>query len=270
MIYLCITPDRDEKTRMIMMALHAGIGSAGRVVRGAPPADGAPFAVWGQEWLTLEIVPPALAAGRPFWTIDNGYWNPGRGTRRGYYRFCYRSMSPVYLPDSPFLRRPSAVQLKPWREDGKHVLLAMPGPHFGAAIGVDVPGWCRGIVRDVHDRCRKIGREFRVRVRDEVTRPLRDDLEGAWCVVTHSSNVAVDAVVAGVPVFVQPTSAAAPVGRLDLELDRPVRPGRNRWLSSLASQHFTLNEMRSGEAWKWMRRIADYVDGNSGTENRAA
>lgn len=266
MHYLCITPEREPKTRMLMEALAVGMGQRDcRVIVGAPPEDEHPFVVWGQEWLTLEIVPPAYRSGRPFWTIDNGYWQPARGTARGYYRFCYRSMSPALLPKTRDLRQPT-VTLKPWRKDGRHVLLAMPGVHFGTALGIDVPTWCETIHDRVHART---DRPIRARPRDS-RKPLVADLAGAWALVTHSSNVAVDAVIAGIPVFVEPTSAAAPVARTDLEIEEPAMPGRNRWLYSLASQHFTVPEMRSGEASRWMQRIAAEVDGNRSSQNRAA
>lgn len=260
MIYLCITPEREAKTSMLMRSLARGLqrhGCPHRIVNGEPPNDQNPFVVWGQEWLTLRIVPGAIARGRPFWTIDNGYWQPARGTQVGYYRFCYRSMSPAPLRDEG-LRQPG-IRMERWREGGRHVLLAMPGAAFGLALGLDVEGWCRSIEDEVR---RRTDRPVVVRPRNS-TRPLVHDLNGAWALVTHSSNVAVDAVIAGVPVFVEPTSAAAPVGRLDLEIEAPARGIRKPWLRSLASQHFTVQEMQSGEAWPWLRRIAEEVDGGA-------
>lgn len=256
MLYLAVTPEREEKTTMLMRALARGMGADQcRMVVGEPPDDGHPFVVWGQEWLTLRIVPQAARSGRPFWCIDNGYWQPGRGTDRGYYRLTYRGMSPVLLPKTDDLRL-AAVPLKPWRANGRHVLLAMPGVHFGAALGIDVPAWCATIMERLRQQT---DRPIRVRPRDSRL-PLSQDLSGAWCVVTHSSNVAVDAAIAGIPVFVEPTSAAAPIGRADLEIEDAVTPGRKGWLRSLASQHFTVSEMASGLAWRWMQRIAAQVD----------
>jgi hypothetical protein len=265
MIWCCITPEREPKTRMMMTALAAGIGREARVVTGAPPDDGNPFVVWGQEWLTMRIVPKAYREGRPFWTLDNGYWWPARGTANGFYRFCYRGMSPVYLPKAPDLRQ-QAVPLQPWRDGGRHVLIAMPGAQFGAALGIDVPAWCDRII---HRVCAATDRPIRVRSRDSTT-PLARDLSDCYALVTHSSNVAVDAAIAGIPVFVEPTSAAVPIGRTDLELEEPVRPGRNRWLWSLASQQFSISEMHAGTAWRWMQRIATEVDGNGSYQNCAA
>ncbi len=266
--YLCITPEREEKTTMMMRSLSRGLGNQPhQVIVGEPQDDEHPFVVWGQEWLTSRIVPPAVRSGRPFWVIDNGYWQPARGGSRGYYRLTYRGMSPVLLRGDDLRLAP--VPLKPWRRDGKHILLAMPGVHFGLATGIDVKGWCDQIVGDVFAKAQKLGRELRVRMRNE-TRPLANDLRDCWALVTHSSNVAVDAAIAGIPVFVAPTSPAAPIGRTDLELGEPIMPGRKKWLRSLASQQFTLAEMASGEAWRWMQRIAEQVDGNSCPQDRAA
>lgn len=244
---------------MIMEALDAGFRNEERkIVVGVPPKNEHPFVVWGQEWTTLEAIPEAVKVGRPFWHIDNGFWNPARGTNRGYYRMTYRSMTPVFLPKEMKLRIPTA-RMEPWRKNGSHVLLAMPGVHFGMALGIDVAGWCEKIVSEVKSICKSIDRPFRLRERD-CRRPLADDLFGAWAVVTHSSNVAVDAVISGIPVFVQPTSPAAPIGKLDLDLNNPITPGRNRWIRSLASQHFTINEMKDGTARFWMKQIAEKVD----------
>jgi hypothetical protein len=254
--YLCITPERAEKTTMMMEALARGCPGPHRVITGAPPDDGEPFVVWGQEWLTLRIVPAAVQQHRPFWTIDNGYWNPARGGAFGYYRLCYRGMSPVYLPSSADLRPARSILLRPWRHGGTVVVVAMPGVHFGLALGLDVAGWCKTIVERVRAAT---DRPVIIRQRDS-TMSLDQQLNVASALVTHSSNVAVDAAIRGCPVFVEPTSAAAPIGRLDLDLEHPIRPGRARWLRSLASQHFTLDEMASGIAWHWMHRIARQVD----------
>lgn len=258
MHYLCITPEREGKTRMMMTALAAGAAALGephRVVLGEPPDDGAPFALWGQEWLALRTLPQAFASGRPFWHIDNGFWDPARGRSVGYYRITYRGMTPVLLPRE-FDPRAATVRLKPWRSVGKFVLLAMPGIHFGIALGIDVPGWCTTIEARLREATK---RPIRVRTRDSRA-PLSRDFDNCWCCVTHSSNVAVDAAIAGIPVFVEPTSPAAPIGRTDLDIEAAVTPGREMWLRSLASQHFTLDEMRSGIAMRWMRRIAEFVD----------
>ena len=46
--------------------------------------------------------------------------------------------------------------------------------------------------------------------------PLSEDLKGAWALVTHSSNAAVEALLAGVPTFCTDPCAAWRMGLSDL------------------------------------------------------
>lgn len=257
-MYLCVTPERYVKTTRLMAALKNGAPGKADIVYGAPPPDNTTFVVWGQLHLTLKIVPPALRSGRPFWVIDNGYWKPARGTAIGYYRLTYCSMSPVLLPTASD-RRTDMRPLKLWRAGHpmQSVLLGMPGLDFGLAVGLNVRAWAQ----DIEQRIRaQTSRRIVVRMKNSPT-PLERELDGAWALVTHSSNVAVDAILAGVPVFVAPTNPAAPVGRTDLEIEWPVKPERYQWLCSLSCQQFTLDEMRSGEAQYWMNQIKEVYDG---------
>jgi UDP:flavonoid glycosyltransferase YjiC (YdhE family) len=74
---------------------------------------------------------------------------------------------------------------------------------------------------------------------DEV--PFEEDLAEAFCVVTHSSNTAVEAILAGVPAFVLGQSAAQPFACNDLKMiEAPFVLADNQW---------TLKEIREGKAW---------------------
>jgi hypothetical protein len=55
----------------------------------------------------------------------------------------------------------------------------------------------------------------------------------------------------GCPVFVDPGSAAALVGKTDLnEIERPIYPERQAWLNSLAYSQFNEKELVDGTLWK--------------------
>lgn len=260
-IWLCLTPNRLAKTRAIMSALKEGWPGA-RLIVGAPPDDGLPFVVWGQIWLAEEIIVRAYPSSRKFYQIDNGFMLPAQGRPYGYYRFMYSRPDAVAVTDEPLLIERMLVaadelkpKFKPLRQDGEHVLIGMPGPEFGRAHGLDMPAWIETIVDRV-----KAHTARPLRVRDRMaTSPLADDLRHCWAVVTHSSNIAVDAIRAGIPVFVEPTSMAWPVGNHELsQIETPYFPDevrRGRWWASLMCQQFSLNEMRRGVAYRFLTAI---------------
>lgn len=248
MLWCCVEPERIFKTTPIMEAMAEGFG--GKLCLGEPPDDGEMFVLWGQLWTALKALPKAIAQGRPFLHIDNGYVEPARGGLIGYYRITYNGMSPVLLPDAP----PSRIlrHKVPWRRGGNHVLIALPGAEYGQAIGLQMQPWI-----DASQRAVRRHTERQLIVRPRVThKALAVDLYRCWAVVTHSSNVAVDAVLNGIPVFVEPTNPAAPVGNLDLaRLDSPAMPGRRPWFNSLMAQQYTIDEMRSGFAREFIGAV---------------
>lgn len=256
MMWFCIEPMRRQKSGRIMIALfQSWPGDEKRLVYGPPPDDGSPFVIWGQRWTTEAVLPKAIRTGRQFWYIDNGFMNPANGRETGYHRITYKGMTPILMDDpEPRLEIP----LAPWRGIGWHIVLALPGDWFGRSIGFDMPEWIEAAPTRVRSFTKR-----RVLVRPKGTkRPLENDLRGAWALVTHSSNAAVDAVRMGIPVFVEPTSAAAPVGNLDLgNLENPEMPDRQKWWRSLMNQQFTVDEMANGTAWRLLSKVSKQVDG---------
>lgn len=64
------------------------------------------------------------------------------------------------------------------------------------------------------------------------------------------SNIAVDAVIAGIPVFCTGPCAGLTMGLSDLsKIESPVRPEREQWLYTLAANQWTFEEMKRGELW---------------------
>lgn len=72
-------------------------------------------------------------------------------------------------------------------------------------------------------------------------------LKTAWVVVNHNSGPGSQAILNGVPAFVNSSSLAAPVGNLDLaHIENPLRPDRTQWIEQLAHTEWTISEIESG------------------------
>jgi len=227
------------------------------IVREPVPDWNAPdHAVYGMWRVQMELVRKFRRDGRPFWYIDNGWFrNIGeREIERRWYRVTRNGMAPRLLPGRTMDRAGMFhVKIQPWRTGGRHVLVCLPyNQEFAKGFGVDYSQWLTGLQRllpTITDRPIK----WREKPRD-VTKiqPLAVALQDAWCLVTHSSNAAVEAALMGVPVFCEPTCGAAMVGCADFtKIEDPVRPdNREEWIASLMWQQFSLAEFRSGLAWK--------------------
>jgi hypothetical protein len=67
-------------------------------------------------------------------------------------------------------------------------------------------------------------------------------------VVNWNSGPAVQAAMAGVPVFVGPDSLARAVGNQDFSLiESPVMPDRGQWLIDISHTEWTTDELASGD-----------------------
>lgn len=256
-MWLCCIPDRAEKTERLMRALKAGIPVHTDLCWDVPPDDGRPVVVWGHLWTSPAIVQQCERSGTPYWFIDNGFWSSARGGPSGYYRMTYRGLHAQFLRNmQPRLDR----EQMEWRTRGDHVLLALPGEHYGEAHGINIWDWTLEIRPKIRQHTSRL-----IKVRSKNRSPLVEDLRNAWCLVTHSSNVAVEAARYGTPVFVEPGASAEPIGSTDLSrIEDPHLPDmatRMEWWRSLMCQQFTISEMAAGVAWRYMEIIRRHADG---------
>lgn len=203
--------------------------------------------VWGVLRNSDQIVAVAKSEGRHFFYTDHAYFG------RGHY-FNYRITRDAHeagrVRECPSDRvERLGIQLSPWRKRGSTILVCPPTQFFMDAHGC--PDWLRTTLATLRANT---DRPVEIRSKPAAgapSEPLESALGRAYAIVTHSSNIAVEAAVAGVPVFVAPTSAAAPVGETDLtRIEQPRRPERQAWLNHLAYSQFTFDEIANGEAWR--------------------
>lgn len=240
-----------EKTSPVFCRAFAR-GCGGPIQDGGPLQPGA-VALWGSPRL-WPLLQQARAERRTWYYGDKGYF--GRGT-------FFRITRNRFQHDGSGIARPKrwsalGLEIQPWRTSGLHIVVCPNGHGQYRLFGLDAVAWIREVVGEL---ARHTDRPVRIRWRTTKAGawPLSEDLKNAWAVVVWTSNAAVDALVAGVPVFVQSTdSAAYHLGTPDLtRIERPVEPSdeeRLRFFQVLAANQWTLEEIEKGVAWIQMHR----------------
>lgn len=191
-----------------------------------------------------DVIKQCQWVGRTFFHIDHGYFQ--RGHYDGYYRVTRNAFQCSGLGNRPSDRLDKLnVDMKPWRKDGDHIVVIPLTGAFGAFLGIDPDKWVQAVVSEI---ARYTDRPVIVKSKDGA--PLRDALRNAHCLVTHSSNAAVDALLEGLPVVTLGPSACHPLSTQLPQIEFPVYGDRRQWAQNLAYGQFTLDEMRSGMAWE--------------------
>ena len=160
------------------------------------------------------------------------------------------------------------LQVKPWKYDGEHILIA--GQHDKSLQWKDMPAmatWVhdtitfiraqtdRPIIFRPHPRCPlpAIEHDFKHVKRQE---PLQikgsyDDFDmqfnNIWATVSWSSNPAIHSIINGVPAFTGPSSLAFDVAEQNLSnIENPLYGDRTQWLNDYAHTEYTIEEISKG------------------------
>jgi len=173
-----------------------------------------------------------------------------------------------------------AVDLKPWRTRGHHVLLCLQRDGGWSMNNYRVPDWAfntiqvlrqstkRPIVlrphpgdkrapeyvRAVLGLCRRAGL---VGISVSTHRDLTDDLRDCWAMVNHNSSPAVAAVIEGIPTFVTDPvhSQAKDVTNHDLtQIESPRLFERQLWVERISQFHWSHRDLQQGHCWRHMRQ----------------
>jgi hypothetical protein len=172
------------------------------------------------------------------------------------------------------------LRLQHWRTKGRHILLIGQPLNGQSSQHVDIYDWYVRTVQEIraqtdrpvlfrpHPRIFTIRTSKQRKQRDRaliqerlegvqysLNRHLREDLVNCWAVVVLTSNAAVEAVVAGYPVFALDHGCMAwDVANKSLtRLEAPKLPERESWAYRLAYAQWNCAELRRGDCWRHLR-----------------
>lgn len=182
-----------------------------------------------------------------YYEVDRGYINPNHFD--GYYRISKNGLQAKYKADVDYPEdRLSKLKFEraEWFDPKGRIIICPPSEYIEQYLGL-APGWWENEIVQSLD-----GKTFKVRNKSDAT-PLDNDLQGAKCVITFNSNVAVDAAIKGVPIVTGMYSVAgrwsqnsmANVMNDTLKVQDPYD-----LLKFISYNQFTLEEIKSGMAWQ--------------------
>lgn len=232
-------PDK-AKSRRVLEAFAAGCGGRMASTRDEELRP-APAAFYGVRTGWARLWHQALDERRDWYYIDNAWFDSDRER-------CFRvARNCVQQTEFPPPARPASRKVAPWREDGDHIVVCPQSAEFLRVLFGIHEHWTERTCARLR---RFTGRRLVIRRKGD-RRSLQEDLRGAWACVVHTSCAAVEALLAGVPIFAGAQCSALVMASADLaQIESPRMPdGRERLIAQLEAAQWTLDEMRSGQCW---------------------
>jgi hypothetical protein len=186
----------------------------------------------------------------PFWFIDSGYTNfvePNKKWHRltrNHLHFNKQFIAPAdRLKNFPVFPRP-------WRMDGKKILIVEPGEFAAGIMHVDAKSWTEQV-------CNKLKKytDRPIEIRSKINKKTRTSLYQQlltgdyYCTVSINSNSAVESIWAGIPAITLDKHVSNYVTRNDLAQINDLYYGPlGDWLAWLSYCQFTYDELIDGTA----------------------
>lgn len=220
-------------------------------VKGRPKSKN--VAVWGwrkglefrKKGYNILVFERGYLGDRHYWTSIA--WNG----LNGYGNFCNPSCDPTRFNQN--------FTLKPWRDDGKYIIIMGQINGDMSLMGKDLTRFYEQLARDLAEKYQKpvffrphpMAKPGRMNFRPEIpciAGTLEENLRDAYLVAGFNSNSGVDAVVNGIP------SLSFDVGSMAYEVtgheghDR-IKPDRKNWAAKLAWCQWSPEEIMNASYW---------------------
>lgn len=223
--------------------------------------------IYGMRHYGKRIIAEHERRGVPCVVVDLGYVKRAMKSNgyEGYWQVSKGGLN--WLPESANDDRwkELGISYPKAKMGGDYLLLAEQTPN-DASHGMDLPALNKWMENAV-ERCEDLGIPYKKRrhpmnrhIPDEEKPdcPIEDDLEGAFAVYCHNSNVGNDALLAGVPVICDDECVYDPIykelAHTEIKPDLPY-PEVKDYLHRLAYAQWTREEIATGKAFSYVLNV---------------
>jgi len=208
--------------------------------------------------------------------FDGGFWGRAKyaGDLNGHYKVSINSyqcehMIDVNVPQDRF--NDSAIKTKPLKRTTDPILLIGVTIKSSVAYKIEFESWEKEIIKQIRlytDRPiiyrQKTSSEKKMsnlgdRISHQNIETIDQALDNSSFLVTRHSNSAIDSLINGVPFYTEYGLAqkwATPI----ISIENPIFPSeeeRQMILNRAAYSQWSIKEIRSGEAWNYLRRFCE-------------
>lgn len=186
-----------------------------------------------------------------YYEVDRGYINPKHFD--GYYRISKNGLQAKYKDvDLPGDRLEKLkIERANWFNPKGKIIVCPPSEYIENYYNMKHDTWLNNCINILNE----YKQPYKIRHKSDTT-PLDHDLQDSCCIMTSNSNVAVDASIKGIPVFAGADSIVHGWNKGVLtmiqgnKIEPPTDAEIDKLLRFISYNQFTLEEIRSGMAWK--------------------
>lgn len=232
--------------------------------------------MWGLGGNNIPKVNELIQTNQEWWYVDIGYMTGNivrypepkildknntyfRMVKQDFHTLIYKNNDDSRYKE--LLEKGIDCEFKGWKEDGEYILLCPSSEtvtRYIAGMGVDE--WIKFAIENIR---KHTDREIKVRLKPRPNNQfwntdIRDDFKNCYATVTCMSLAAIDSIIAGVPNISYKINAGYAIGENNIKqinkLKKPNDKEVYTWLSALANNQFTLNEIENGTAHKVLKK----------------
>jgi len=163
------------------------------------------------------------------------------------------------------------TELKPWRQQGKHIIIFCQRPRGWNLFGNSQDEWLQNTIDTIRkysnrpiklrmhpgdgnkqEQINRINRIYSNTISISQEDNIRDAVRDCWCAVGYNSTPNAVAAIEGIPVYVTDpkNSWAGDIAFTDLsQIENPPMPDRSDWINKIANIHWSNDEVKSGKLW---------------------